>query len=387
MRISSLELLSPRDLTPFLIRVYQEFFPSFSSLESNDEGSSGCIKTNNSNSRLHGFAASDSATKMKMATRCVRHLSQRSQLLRRQWQQPLPMSFANLTIGTRYQSTESATAAPQSSHTAVSEALMLFDDAKNPYLGLGDVRRTPVSASYFSRETNFNDIYIRLLKLYHKHHHLPTLPQSEAPPRVWKRFKEIRAHMGEKVKASHISNALKVAKRLHLIEPSIAPPQLEIALEPFTRAGANIIKEVRQLTPDAYGRICAGGSRKSATARAYVVEGTGEVMVNGKSLAEAFGRVHDRESAVWALTATKRLDKYNVWVVAEGGGPTGQAESITLAIAKALMAFEPALKPALRKGKRLRASTDVMKLVLYFQKANFFPPSYSWLRHTRPPKG
>ena len=81
-----------------------------------------------------------------------------------------------------------------------------------------------------------------------------------------------------------------------------------------------------------------------------LVEGTGEVIVNGKSLSQAFGRIHDRESAVWALKATSRLDKYNVFAVVQGGGTTGQAEAITLAVAKALLAHEPALKPALRRA-------------------------------------
>ena len=81
------------------------------------------------------------------------------------------------------------------------------------------------------------------------------------------------------------------------------------------------------------------------------MEGTGEVLVNGKTLAEAFGKVHDRESAIWALKATERVDKYNVWALVEGGGTTGQAEALTLAIAKALLAHEPLLKPALRRGK------------------------------------
>jgi len=99
------------------------------------------------------------------------------------------------------------------------------------------------------------------------------------------------------------------------------------------------------------GRAMAAGRRKRSTASAVLVEGTGEVLVNGKTLVEAFGRIHDRESAIWPLKATNRVDKYNVWATVRGGGTTGQAEAITLAVAKALIAHEPALKPALRIGK------------------------------------
>ena len=81
------------------------------------------------------------------------------------------------------------------------------------------------------------------------------------------------------------------------------------------------------------------------------MEGTGEVLVNGRSLVQSFPRIHDRESAMWALKITQRMDKYNVFALVSGGGLTGQAESITLALAKALLVHEPALKPALRRGK------------------------------------
>ena len=102
---------------------------------------------------------------------------------------------------------------------------------------------------------------------------------------------------------------------------------------------------------DEDGRACGVGRRKSSSAKVFLVQGEGEVLVNGKSINRAFGRIHDRESALWALKATGRMDKYNVWALVSGGGSTGQAEAITLGAAKALMVFEPALKPALRRGK------------------------------------
>ncbi len=102
---------------------------------------------------------------------------------------------------------------------------------------------------------------------------------------------------------------------------------------------------------DEDGRAYGIGRRKSSSAKVYLVLGEGEVLVNGKSINSAFGRIHDRESALWALKATGRMDKYNVWALVSGGGSTGQAEAITLGAAKALMVFEPALKPALRRGE------------------------------------
>lgn len=102
---------------------------------------------------------------------------------------------------------------------------------------------------------------------------------------------------------------------------------------------------------DELGRAKGVGRRKTSSAVAWLVEGEGEVLINGQSLTEYFGRLHHRESAVWALKATNRLDKYNLFGLTEGGGTTGQAEAMTLAVAKALLVHEPALKPALRRGE------------------------------------
>ena len=93
------------------------------------------------------------------------------------------------------------------------------------------------------------------------------------------------------------------------------------------------------------------GRRKTSSAVAWVVEGDGQVLVNGKSLTQTFGRIHDRESAIWALKATERIDRYNVWALVKGGGTTGQAEALTLAVADGLMVHEPSLKPTLRRGE------------------------------------
>lgn len=182
--------------------------------------------------------------------------------------------------------------------------------------------------------------------------------------------------MGEPIKASHYAKVIRVAKRLNLIEPTLRPAEVKIALQEFARDINPFLNMPNPITIDKFGRAVGVGKRKASTARAFVVEGTGEILINGKPLNETFGRVHDRESAVWALTATERLDKYNVWVLVEGGGTTGQAEAITLAVAKALVAHEPALKTALRKGTatflpifRYTISITFATLLTYFSTA------------------
>ncbi|GFP55200.1 37S ribosomal protein S9, mitochondrial [Trichoderma asperellum] len=230
------------------------------------------------------------------------------------------------------------------------EASSAAESVLIPYQGVTHARVLPATPSYFSREPLFNDLYIGISKLLTKYNHLPTVPPSEAPQMPWTKLEEMRAQMGEPIKSSHYAKVMRVAKRLNLIEPSLRPAEVTVALTEFTRDINPFLNMPNPIQIDKFGRAVGVGKRKESTARAFVVEGTGEILVNGKTLSEAFGRVHDRESAVWALTATERLDKYNVWVLVEGGGTTGQAEAITLAVAKALVAHEPALKTALRKA-------------------------------------
>ena len=129
------------------------------------------------------------------------------------------------------------------------------------------------------------------------------------------------------------------------------PLELKQAMQYYKRDVDPFAVKKRPAVIDQDGKAYGVGRRKSSSAKVYLVQGDGRVLVNGKSLNVAFGRIHDRESALWALKSTGRLDKYNVWALVRGGGTTGQAEAITLGAAKALMVFEPALKPALRRGE------------------------------------
>lgn len=237
-----------------------------------------------------------------------------------------------------------------------SGALDIASIVAAPELQLSKIRyaRTvPVSPSYFSRTPRFNDELVKVQNLLTTFMDLPTVPSQQARRVAWKSLDDYRAFTGEQVKASHFGRALKIAKRLNTIDPALAPKQVKEAIEFWVKDIDPFGNKPKPIPIDRFGRALGVGKRKEAVARAWVVEGTGEVLINGKPLTEAFGRVHDRESAVWALHATQRMDKYNVWALVEGGGPTGQAEAMTLAVAKALMAHEPDLKAALRRGKSL----------------------------------
>ena len=234
------------------------------------------------------------------------------------------------------------------------------------FQSVSHARAIPASPSYFSRQPNFNDAFVRVTGLLNKYRALPIVPSDQAPRVMWKPVEEYRQTSGEPVKARQYGQVLRIVKRLNLIEPELVPVEVTEGVDEFKRDIVVADNGTREIPIDRFGRAIGVGKRKASTARAWVVEGTGEVQINGKSLSEAFGRVHDRESAVWALRATERIDKYNVWALVEGGGTTGQAEALTLAVAKALVAHEPALKPALRRGtwKKTLVGTSSPALIL-----------------------
>jgi len=211
-------------------------------------------------------------------------------------------------------------------------------------------RILPRSPSYFTASPVFNDHLLLLQSLIKKHSSLPTASTDQIARPVWLRLSQYRSSTGEKVAASKYSRALLLLTRLNKIHPRICPKEVKQILSHFRRPGSEEIQKAKPGTIDEFGRSVGVGRRKESSAKVYIVEGTGEVMVNGRSIIQAFPRTHDRESALWALKITERMDKYNVFALVSGGGVTGQAESITLALAKALLVHEPALKPALRRA-------------------------------------
>ena len=92
------------------------------------------------------------------------------------------------------------------------------------------------------------------------------------------------------------------------------------------------------------------GRRKASTARVRVMSGTGEFVVNEKSLADFFTRPGDVETILEPLETVGRRNTLDVSALVQGGGVTGQTDAVMLGVARALLKLDPELKPALRKG-------------------------------------
>ncbi len=101
--------------------------------------------------------------------------------------------------------------------------------------------------------------------------------------------------------------------------------------------------------------IHAVGRRKTSVARIYLSTGKGKILVNGVDFNEYFKTVITRESVEEPFKVTDTLGKFDVKVNVQGGGPTGQAEAVRLAIARALVITdEEAYKDNLKKNGLLK---------------------------------
>lgn len=112
--------------------------------------------------------------------------------------------------------------------------------------------------------------------------------------------------------------------------------------------------------------INAIGRRKAAVARVYVMQGSGAVTINGKSLAEYFPQPHI-QMKVTAPFATVEIDSkiYDIKVNVDGGGFKGQAEAIRMGIARALVKLNEDFRKPLKVEKYLTRDARVVERKKY----------------------
>ena len=101
---------------------------------------------------------------------------------------------------------------------------------------------------------------------------------------------------------------------------------------------------------DSKGRAYATGRRKESVARVWIKPGTGKITVNGRDETVYFARPVLRMILRQPLIATNRDGQFDVIVTVKGGGLSGQAGAVRHGISRALVAYEPMLRAALKPG-------------------------------------
>jgi len=112
------------------------------------------------------------------------------------------------------------------------------------------------------------------------------------------------------------------------------------------------------------------GRRKSSVARVFIKRGTGVITVNGRPLDQYFHRETGRMVVRQPLELTGNQAGFDIQVNVEGGGESGQAGAVRHGITRALIDYDPTLKPTLSKaGLVTRDAREVERKKVGLRKA------------------
>ncbi len=98
----------------------------------------------------------------------------------------------------------------------------------------------------------------------------------------------------------------------------------------------------------------ATGSRKTATAKVWLVPGTTEDLVNGKKLEAYFGRTELTQIALAPLAVTGTRANFGIKCTVSGGGLSAQAAAVSLGLARALLIYNRELRGPLKAAGLLK---------------------------------
>ena len=110
------------------------------------------------------------------------------------------------------------------------------------------------------------------------------------------------------------------------------------------------------------------GRRKSAVARVRIAPGSGKIQINKRELNDYFTAERDRKAIFGPLEVTNTGGKMDVFVNADGGGPTGQAGAIVMGLGRALAKYDTNFEGALRNAGFLTRDSRMKERKKYGQR-------------------
>jgi small subunit ribosomal protein S9 len=119
------------------------------------------------------------------------------------------------------------------------------------------------------------------------------------------------------------------------------------------------------------------GRRKEAVVRVRLTPGTGKFTLDGRSLEEYFPNKVHQQLIKAPLVIVDRVDAVDIFAHLDGGGPSGQAGALRLAIARALIIVQPDDRPALKKAGFLTRDPRAIERKKYGLKKARKAPQYS----------
>ena len=116
------------------------------------------------------------------------------------------------------------------------------------------------------------------------------------------------------------------------------------------------------------------GRRKTSTARVFLRRGTGNIVINGRTIEEYFGREVARMIVRQPLELTENSTSFDAMITVSGGGSFGQAGAIRHGITRALLDFDEGLRATLREpGFVTRDAREVERKKVGLRKARRRP--------------
>lgn len=139
-----------------------------------------------------------------------------------------------------------------------------------------------------------------------------------------------------------------------VVDETVADLAAEVA-EDYSEAdyagGTEYVADVdAQIGAVPSGPAQAVGRRKEAVARVRLVPGSGEFTLNGRTLEDYFPNKVHQQLVKSPLVTVERDEQFDIVGLLHGGGPSGQAGALRLAIARALTVYSPDDRPALKKA-------------------------------------
>jgi small subunit ribosomal protein S9 len=119
------------------------------------------------------------------------------------------------------------------------------------------------------------------------------------------------------------------------------------------------------------------GRRKEAVVRVRLVPGTGQFHLDGRSLEAYFPNKVHQQLIKAPLVTVDRLESFDIYAHLDGGGPSGQAGALRLAIARALILVQPEDRPALKRAGFLTRDPRAIERKKYGLKKARKAPQYS----------
>ena len=184
---------------------------------------------------------------------------------------------------------------------------------------------------------------------------VPDAPEVEAP--------EVEA---AEVKAAEATEAPETAEVATEAPETAAEPAVEPVVEATPRPPVILDRPIQTV-----------GRRKEAVVRVRLMPGTGQFNLDGRSLEAYFPNKVHQQLIKAPLVTVDRVDSFDIHAHLDGGGPSGQAGALRLAIARALILVQPEDRPALKKAGFLTRDPRAIERKKYGLKKARKAPQYS----------